>query len=89
MFIKGKMRVNRKVSIACNDLKDPLVSIVTEKKHNLRFSKSPFDITENYNPFVRKGFVSMIHNITNLQPIKILRETGASQALKGREVITV
>ena len=30
----------------------------------------------------------MIHDITSLQPIKILRETGASQALKGREVIT-
>jgi hypothetical protein len=29
----------------------------------------------------------MIHDITSLQPIKILRETGASQASKGREVI--
>jgi hypothetical protein len=64
------------------------VSIVTEKKKKLRFSKSQFDITENYNPFARKGFVSMIHDITSLQPIRILRETGASQALKGREVIT-
>ena len=29
----------------------------------------------------------MIHDIAILQPIKILRETAASQSLKGREVI--
>jgi hypothetical protein len=55
--------------------------IVIEKA-NLRFSKSQFDITENYKLFITKGFVSLIGAKTHLQPIKILRDTGASQTVK-------
>jgi len=36
---------------------------------------------EDYKPFITKGFVSLICGKTSLQPIKILRDTGASQTL--------
>jgi hypothetical protein len=49
---------------------------------NLRFSKSQFDIMENNKPFITKGFVSLIDAKTHLQPIKILRDMGASQTVK-------
>lgn len=68
--LKGKNESKPQGSIACNDLADPLVFIVTEHFF-LMFSKSQFAITENYNPFVRKGFVSLIGDLTSLQPIKI------------------
>ena len=55
--------------------------IVIEKT-NLRFSKSQFDIMENYKLFITKGFVALIGAKTLLQPIKILRDTGASQTVK-------
>jgi hypothetical protein len=45
--------------------------IVIEKA-NLRFSKSQFDIMENYKPFITKGFVSLIGVKTSLQSIKLL-----------------
>jgi hypothetical protein len=45
--------------------------IVIEKA-NLRFSKSQFDIMENYKPFITKGFVSIIGVMTSLQSIKLL-----------------
>ena len=50
-------------------------------KPNLRVSKSQSDIMEDYKPFKIKGFVSLIGDETSLQPIKILRDTGASQTL--------
>ena len=37
---------------------------------------------ENYKLFITKGFVSLIVAKTRLQPIKILRDTGASQTVK-------
>ena len=37
---------------------------------------------ETYKPFITKGFVSLIGAKTHLQPIKILRDTGASQTVK-------
>jgi hypothetical protein len=52
--------------------------IVIEKA-NLRFIKSQFDIMENYKPFIKKWFVSLIGDKTSLQPIEILRDTGAFQ----------
>ena len=45
--------------------------IVIEKA-NLRFSKSQFDIMENYKPFITKGFASLIGVKTILQSIKLL-----------------
>ena len=55
--------------------------IVIEKA-NLRFSKSQFDIMENYKLFISKGFISLIGAKIRLQPITILRDTGASQTVK-------
>ena len=43
------------------------MSIVIEKA-NSRFSKSQFDIMENYKVFITKGFVSLIGAKTRLQP---------------------
>jgi hypothetical protein len=57
--------------MSCNALKDPLMPIVIEKA-NLRFSKSSFDIMENYKPFITNGFVSLIGAKTSLQSIKLL-----------------
>ena len=36
---------------------------------------------EDYKPFISDGFISLVGNDTTLQPIKILRDTGASQTL--------
>jgi len=38
-------------------------------------------LLENYKPFIINVFVSLIGDETSLQPIKILRDTGASQTL--------
>ena len=38
-------------------------------------------IMKDYNPFITKWFVSLIGDKTSLQPITILRDTGASQTL--------
>jgi hypothetical protein len=57
--------------MSCNALKDPLMPIVIEKA-NLRFSKSQFDIMENYKTFITKGFASLIGVKTSLQSIKLL-----------------
>jgi hypothetical protein len=40
--------------------------IVIGKAH-LRFSKSQFDIMENYKPFITKGFLSLIGSQTFFQ----------------------
>jgi hypothetical protein len=61
--------------------KDPLMPIVIEKA-NLRFSKSQFDIMENYKILITKRFVSLIGAKTRLQPFEILRDAGASQTVK-------
>jgi hypothetical protein len=41
-------------------------------KANLRFSKSQFDIMENYKPFITMGFASLLGAKTSLQSIKLL-----------------
>ena len=38
-------------------------------------------LLENYKHFITNVFVSLIGDETSLQPIKILRDTGASQTL--------
>ena len=67
-------------SVGCTVLKDPLMPIKIEKP-NSRVLKSKSDIMEDYKPFITEGFVSLIGDNTSLQPIKILRDTGASQSL--------
>jgi hypothetical protein len=56
------------------------MSIVIEKA-NLRFSRSQFDIMENYKPFITKGFVSLIGVKTSLQSIKLKFKFGTLPAL--------
>jgi hypothetical protein len=67
------LKKNPQRSISCDAFKDPLISIVIEKA-NLRFSRSQFDIMENYKPFITKGFVSLIGVKTSLQSIKLLSD---------------
>jgi hypothetical protein len=71
MFLKETIKSTPQGSISCNALKDPCMPIVIEKA-NLRFSKSQFDIMENYKLFITKGFVSLIGVKTSLQSIKLL-----------------
>jgi hypothetical protein len=45
-------------------------------------NKSQSDIDmENYEPFISKGSISLLGDLANPTPIKILRDTGASQSL--------
>ncbi|VDI02099.1 Hypothetical predicted protein [Mytilus galloprovincialis] len=44
------------------------------------FKSSFCDYMEEYKPFMSDGFISIVDD-TTLQPIKILRDTGASQSL--------
>ena len=83
MILKETIRVHSKVlyHISCNAIQDPLMPIVIEKAY-LRFSKSQFDIMENYKLYITKGFASLIGAKTRLHPFKILRDTGASQTVK-------
>ncbi len=48
---------------------------VGSKKNQLDF------IMGNYEPFISKGSISLLSDLSNPVPIKILRETGASQSL--------
>ncbi|KAL5005408.1 hypothetical protein ScPMuIL_018864, partial [Solemya velum] len=38
-------------------------------------------VLEKYSPFISEGFVSLTSDITNLKPVRILRDTGASHSL--------
>jgi len=38
-------------------------------------------LLEDYKPFISEGFVSLNGDNVNLRPIRILRDTGASQSL--------
>lgn len=39
------------------------------------------DVTQEFTPFISEGFISLPGDSTSLKPIKILRDTGASQSL--------
>lgn len=39
------------------------------------------DVIESYKPFVSEGFVSLVGDDNNVRPIRMLRDTGASQSL--------
>ena len=43
--------------------------------------QTTFDVQEGYKPFMSEGFVSLNGDVASLQPITILRDTGASQSL--------
>ena len=64
---------------ACSAIKSTLQPL-NNAEPQLKRSESEF-LIEDYKPFISKGFVSLIGDNANLQPITILRDTGASQSL--------
>ena len=67
-------------SNACTAVKSTLKPVYLENSEvEVKRSESEF-IKEEFKPFVSEGFVSLKGN-ANLHPIKIMRDTGASQSL--------
>ncbi|KAL5012363.1 hypothetical protein ScPMuIL_010914, partial [Solemya velum] len=59
-----------------------LSDIVEDSKVSVEIKSSESDsVLEKYSPFISEGFVSLTSDITNLKPVKILRDTGASHSL--------
>ncbi|XP_063417696.1 uncharacterized protein LOC134700267 [Mytilus trossulus] len=58
----------------------PYITSTLECPARQAFKSSFCDYMEEYKPFMSDGFVSIVDD-TTLQPIKILRDTGASQSL--------
>ncbi|VDI07690.1 Hypothetical predicted protein [Mytilus galloprovincialis] len=58
----------------------PYITSTLECPASQAFKSSFCDYMEEYKPFMSDGFISIVDD-TTLQPIKILRDTGASQSL--------
>ena len=68
-------------SNACTAVKSNLKPVYLENSEvEVKRSESEF-IKEEFKPFVSEGFVSLKGDNANLHPIKIMRDTGASQSL--------
>ena len=68
-------------SNACTAVKNILKPVYLENSEvEVKRSESEF-IKEEFKPFVSEGFVSLKGDNANLHPIKIMRDTGASQSL--------
>ena len=66
---------------ACTVAKSP-VNHFSAYQPEIQNKRSESDeIMEEFKPFVTEGFVSLLGDESNLQPIKILRDTAASQSL--------
>ncbi|VDH99820.1 Hypothetical predicted protein, partial [Mytilus galloprovincialis] len=74
---KKNERDNKPKSSACTT---PYISSTLECPASQAFKSSFCDYMEEYKPFMSDGFISIVDD-TTLQPIKILRDTGASQSL--------
>ncbi|VDH98014.1 Hypothetical predicted protein, partial [Mytilus galloprovincialis] len=74
---KKNERDNKPKSSACTT---PYITSTLECPASQAFKSSFCDYMEEYKPFMSDGFVSIVDD-TTLQPIKILRDTGASQSL--------
>ncbi|VDI36073.1 Hypothetical predicted protein [Mytilus galloprovincialis] len=74
---KKNERDNKPKSSACTT---PYITSTLECPASQAFKSSFCDYMEEYKPFMSDGFVSIV-DYTNLQPIKILRDTRASQSL--------
>ena len=53
----------------------------SEVSVDVKSSESDDSVLEKYSPFISEGFVSLTSDDASLQPVKILRDTGASQSL--------
>ncbi|VDH99351.1 Hypothetical predicted protein [Mytilus galloprovincialis] len=74
---KKNERDNKPKTSACTT---PYITSTLECPASQAFKSSFCDYMEEYKPFMSDGFVSIVDD-TTLQPIKILRDTGASQSL--------
>ncbi|VDI40765.1 Hypothetical predicted protein [Mytilus galloprovincialis] len=74
---KKNERDNKPKSSACTT---PYITNTLECPASQAFKSSFSDSMEEYKPFMSDGFVSIVDD-TTLQPIKILRDIGASQSL--------
>ncbi|VDI78699.1 Hypothetical predicted protein [Mytilus galloprovincialis] len=74
---KKNERDNKPKTSACTT---PYNTSTLECPASQAFKSSFCDYMEEYKPFMSDGFVSIVDD-TTLQPIKILRDTGASQTL--------
>ena len=65
------------ISKSCN-----LPSNVNDVRGTILEEKSSSDsVMQSFEPFIHNGFVSLSSEFTNSNPVKILRDTGASQSL--------
>ena len=65
------------ISKSCN-----LPSNVNDVRGTILEEKSSSDsVMQSFEPFIHNGFVSLSSDLTNSNPVKILRDTGASQSL--------
>ncbi|XP_063408799.1 uncharacterized protein LOC134692279 [Mytilus trossulus] len=74
---KKNERDNEPKTSACTT---PYITSTLECPASQAFKSSFCDYIEEYKPFMSDGFVAIVDD-TNLQPIKILRDTGASLSL--------
>ncbi|VDI17279.1 Hypothetical predicted protein [Mytilus galloprovincialis] len=74
---KKNERDNKPKTSACTT---PYITSTLECPASQAFKSSFCDYMEEYKPFMSDGFISIVDD-TTLQPIKILRDTGASQSL--------
>ncbi|VDH90407.1 Hypothetical predicted protein [Mytilus galloprovincialis] len=74
---KKNERDNKPKSSACTT---PYITSTLECPASQAFKSSFCDYMEEYKPFMSDGFISIVDD-TTLQPIRILRDTGASQSL--------
>ncbi|VDH97310.1 Hypothetical predicted protein [Mytilus galloprovincialis] len=81
---KKNERDNKPKTSACTT---PYITSTLECPASQAFKSSFCDYMEEYKPFMSDGFVSIVDD-TTLQPIKILRDTGASQSLLLEDLIT-
>ena len=65
------------ISKSCN-----LPNNVNDVRGTILEEKSSSDsVMQSFEPFIHNGFVSLSSDLTNSNPVKILRDTGASQSL--------
>jgi len=66
---------------ACYVVQSPSINFGAEKPEILERSNDKSEVMAEFRPFVTEGFVSLVGEEDNLQPIRILRDTAASKTL--------
>ena len=80
-LLQKKEDKNKSFPNAFSVKQSPVHNFVAKKPEILEERSESEEIMEEFKPFVSEGFVSLIGEEDNLQPIKILRDTAASQTL--------